>query len=252
MPTHHREQTTLERFGRLRQCFSDSFLATPSPVRFAMRAHAAASETWADFERLVAAIHKVAHEGAEVRWNERIGGRQFDVTIRFRHGLYDYLTVIECRRHKGQVNARDVEAFVTKAHDSNADRAVFASTSRYQSGALEVARRHGINLILAQENWNRLKAALGKPEEVVHIPAVALIYSDAERLELPRDNAALEYYARSIRIGFSNVSRTLDALLEFHLRRLPPTRRERYEIADLPLPSGAKVLSPQDDDNVRP
>jgi hypothetical protein len=32
-----------------------------------------------------------------MRWNEVICGRQFDVTIRYRKGLYDHLTVVECK-----------------------------------------------------------------------------------------------------------------------------------------------------------
>lgn len=220
-------------------------------VGFVIGRPAASPETWADFERLIAAIHKVAHEGAQVRWNEKIGGRQFDVTIRFRHGLYDYLTVIECRRRKGAVKADDVDSFVTKARDANADRAIFASTSPYQSGAVEVAKRHRINLIHVRENLDRLEAVLGEPEEVVHVRAIALIYSDGEHIELPEDSGALEYYAYNIRIGFSNVSQSLESILGFHLDRLPVRVKNHFEVIDLTLPDGAKILSPADDENVR-
>jgi len=41
---------------------------------------------WASFERVVAAIHLASSEGAEVMWNEKIEGREFDVSIKFKHG----------------------------------------------------------------------------------------------------------------------------------------------------------------------
>lgn len=92
-------------------------------------ATAPTSDKWQHFERLVAAIHQVASQGAEVRWNEKIAGRQFDVTIRFRQGLYDYLTVVECKDYEKAVPVEKVEAFVTKAADVQAHYAVMASTS---------------------------------------------------------------------------------------------------------------------------
>jgi hypothetical protein len=91
-----------------------------------------AVEKWKHFERLVTAVHQVADQGAEVRWDETIAGRQFDVTIRFRRGLYDYLTVVECKDYEKAVPVEKVEAFVTKAADVQAHQAVMASTSGFQ------------------------------------------------------------------------------------------------------------------------
>jgi len=48
---------------------------------------------------------------AQVKWNDSINGRQFDVTLRFRKGLYDYLTVIECKDYSSSVPVGEVEAF---------------------------------------------------------------------------------------------------------------------------------------------
>jgi predicted helicase len=102
---------------------------------------------WKHFERLVAAIHRLADEGADVRWNDKISGRQFDVTIRFKRGLYQYLTVIECKDYSRAVPVGEVDAFVTKSVDAKADRGVMASSSGFQAGAQEVAKRHNITLI---------------------------------------------------------------------------------------------------------
>src|SRR6266852_6674060 len=105
------------------------------------------SDKWKHFERLVTAIHQAADQGAEVRWNETINERQFDVTIRFKKGLYEYLTVVECKNYEKAIPVEKVEAFVTKAADVRADRAVMASTSGFQQGAQEVAARHNMTLI---------------------------------------------------------------------------------------------------------
>lgn len=51
---------------------------------------------WKLFERLVAAIHHALNTaGATVEWEERLNGREFDVTIRFDSFGYKYLTVVE-------------------------------------------------------------------------------------------------------------------------------------------------------------
>src|ERR1700688_1546822 len=106
------------------------------------------SPKWKHFERLVAAIHKATDQGADVRWNEKIDGRQFDVTIRFRKGLYEYLTVVECKDYGIAVPVEKVDAFVTKAADVHANQAVMASSSGFQSGSEKVAAKHKIELIL--------------------------------------------------------------------------------------------------------
>ena len=73
-------------------------------------------------ERLVAAIHGAA--GTSVAWNERIDGRQFDVVMRHKNGLHDYLTVIECKDLNRRVSVADVDAFATKSRDAGANKAV--------------------------------------------------------------------------------------------------------------------------------
>src|SRR5207244_2636840 len=75
-----------------------------------------------------------------------------DVTIRFRlGGLYEYLTVVECRDEKNPIEVGDVDAFVTKSKDSGANKAVMVSASGFQSGALAVAEKHGIELYTLTE-----------------------------------------------------------------------------------------------------
>jgi len=109
---------------------------------------------WKKFERLVAAIHHARTQGAVVTWNDTINGRQFDVTLRFKVGLHDYLTVIECKDYKDRVPVEKIDAFVTKARDVNASKAVFVSSNGYQSGCFDVAARHGVKLLTLDEKIN--------------------------------------------------------------------------------------------------
>lgn len=101
---------------------------------------------WEGFERIVAAIHVAETHGAAVTWNEIIEGRQFDVTIRFKVGFYEYLTLIECRDYKRPIEVEKVEAFITKAKHHKANKAIMVSAYGFQSGAKKVARRENIEL----------------------------------------------------------------------------------------------------------
>ena len=47
------------------------------------------------FEKFVAAVQRAQTSGVDVRWNDRIGRRQFDVTLRKTVGSETELTVIE-------------------------------------------------------------------------------------------------------------------------------------------------------------
>jgi HJR/Mrr/RecB family endonuclease len=89
--------------------------------------------------------------GADVRWNEKIDGRQFDVVIYFKCGEYSYLTVIECKNYKSKIPAEKVEAFVTKSNGVKANKAVMFSSQGFQSGAHKVAKEHGVDLITLNE-----------------------------------------------------------------------------------------------------
>ena len=83
---------------------------------------------WKNFERIVAAIHYAANQGGDIVWNDKIDGRQFDVTIRFKEGYYNFLTVIECKDYKDSVPVEKVEAFVTKAAGVHANSKGVKST----------------------------------------------------------------------------------------------------------------------------
>src|SRR5579863_10237713 len=182
------------------------------------------SDKWKHFERLVTAIHQAADQGAEVKWNDVIGGRQFDVTIRFRRGLYDYLTVIECKDFDRPVPVEKVEAFVTKATDAHADRAVMASTSGFQAGAHEVARKHKITLIHVTDS-EHIDLSFFQGEwtgttEALCIELIELEYETGERWALPVASNAMTYYVHQTLLECGSQREVLGDFLQRHLLEL--------------------------------
>jgi len=144
----------------------------------------AAGPKWKRFEQLVAAIHFAESKGAQVTWNDEINGRQFDVTVRFKHGLYEYLTVIECKNKDSKVPVGDVDAFVTKSRGVNANKAVMVSARGYQSGCMPVAEKHGVKLLILSET-----AAPQMDQLIKHV--VPMLAIDSVRFE--RGSGKSEY-----------------------------------------------------------
>jgi len=173
-------------------------------------------------ERLVAGIQSVATPatGTEVHWNEKIGGRQFDVVVRFHLALTRYLVLVEVKNHKRKTEAQDVEAFVTKARDKQADKIIFVNKAGYQEGALDVARRHGVELfsiafdarklelsataqylLLSKKSTKRAivpppALSLGERERVNSVVSAALVYTDGQWHEVPNEPSQMTYYLR--------------------------------------------------------
>ena len=150
---------------------------------------------WQEFEVLVAAVHRLASSGGTVKWDEQINGRQFDVTIRFTHGPHKYLTVIECRDTATPLQVADVEAFITKARGVNADKAVVVSSSGFQSGAITVAQKEGVALLVVKEKHEQPRV----PSDAERILAanfydLVVKFDDGEDLEFP-DGPKLQYLA---------------------------------------------------------
>jgi len=214
-------------------------------------ANAPASDKWKHFERLVAAIHHAADQGADVRWNEKIGGRQFDVTIRFRRGLYDYLTVIECKDYEKPVPVEKVEAFVTKAADAKADHAVLASTSGFQQGAQDVARKHNMTLIHVTESSDIDLSSMfgprwGEPTDALHIQAIELEYTDGEKKLLPEEAHAMTYYVEHVVLQCGSESATLNAMVQAHSPGFVGGEIDAYKDHVISCPAGTRVTDPDD------
>lgn len=175
-----------------------------------------ADKKWKLFERVVAAIHMAEQKGATVRWNETIKGRQFDVTVRFKHGLYEYLTVVECKDYATPVPAEKVDALVTKFRDVGADKAIMVASSSFQSGAIDVAKKHGIQLF-------SLKSLPEAAETYVSnalIPVLAIydfrfqVVGSNEELVIPEEPAVLKLFLRNERIVGPGLDTVLEKILD--------------------------------------
>lgn len=186
-------------------------------------------------ERVVAGVHAITSTPAEVAWNVSLDGRQFDVMITFETDLYKVLTVIEVRNKSRPVGADQIEAFVTKGSDAGANKLIFVSASGYQSGALRVAGRHGVDLhevrlddtafnpptnqtyIMAtirasdgqvvstsvvNDDDGRLTATqFMSPQLIVMITECILHYADGHREALPTEPSQMTYYANKTRLS---------------------------------------------------
>jgi hypothetical protein len=209
-----------------------------------------ASPKWKHFERLVAAIHQVAQQGADVRWNEEINGRQFDVVIRFEEGLYHYLIVVECKDYSSPVPVKEVDAFVTKAQDVRANKAVMASTSGFQEGAKTVASRHNMSLIHVREaeevDLSVFQAEWGGVEPMLQIKAVELEYADGDRKRIADDLRRLRYYAEHIRLENDTSQVNLDAFVHLNQRFLTDGSLDVFRETRIPCPPHTRVIAPDD------
>lgn len=169
---------------------------------------------WKKFERLVAAIHSAETQGATIIWNDTINGRQFDVTLRFKAGLHDYLTVIECKDYKEKIPVEKIDAFVTKARDVNASKAIFVASSGYQSGCFTVADRHGITLLTLDE---RVDVDVSKiAAEIVpalNIFDVKFVLENGNDYPLEDEGGRLAYLMSNITLFISGIKTTPNAFL---------------------------------------
>jgi hypothetical protein len=119
---------------------------------------------WKKFEKIVAGIHMLQAEGAEVKFNDHIVGkktnssRQLDVSIRFKHSFYDYLTIVECKDTGRRVEVKEVEAFSKKMEDVGARHGVMVSPHGFQKGGVGTAEFENIELFTLTEiksDWTK-------------------------------------------------------------------------------------------------
>lgn len=166
------------------------------------------------FEKLVAAVHRAEMKGAEVTWNETLAGRQFDVVVRFKAGLYEYLTVVECRDRKKPLSVDNVDGLVTKAKDVGANKAVLVSASGFQSGCMEVAKRHGVELFTLRELEEVPVEKLGNVFFPVLNFHAFVLQCPKERVALPEQRNILPFLIRDSKIRTDRTEISMDNLLD--------------------------------------
>ena len=171
-------------------------------------------------ERVVAGVQSAltSSADAEVIWNDTLGGRQFDVSVRFKLGGLRYLVLIEVKNRTRKASASDVEAFVQKANDQGANKRVFVTVAGFQTGAIAVARHHDVDLFTVEfdkseftisptanlmavrnpnyEGSDQPSFGFSEPVLGINVDSVSLIYSDKSISSLPDEQSQMTYYLR--------------------------------------------------------
>lgn len=203
-------------------------------------------------ERIVAGVHAVTTSGADVRWNEVINKRQFDVVIRFSLGTLSYLVVVEVKDRERKTPASDLEAFVTKAADQKANKAVFVTTAGFQSGAVEIAKRHGIEIftvtfdtaaIQLPDNLSSIilrkkgaprhsqpEVSVGEPKLIEQIADIALLYEDGKRSSIPDEQSQATYYVLKTKLQDGGSLGNLIEQYPFPPGKLGDIRQRRIDV----------------------
>lgn len=104
------------------------------------------------FEKVVAAIQSQLDPAATVTHDEvivdRLGhSRQFDVVVRGVFAAQKMLGVIECKDLGKKVGTPEVDAFITKASEVNANFKILVSRNGFSKPALEKCAHYGIQAL---------------------------------------------------------------------------------------------------------
>jgi Restriction endonuclease len=203
---------------------------------------------WKLFEKLVAAIHRAELKGADVRWNDKINGRQFDVTVRFKTGMYTYLTVIECRAVSSPLKVERIDAFATKYRDAKANKAIMVASVGFQDGCFEVAERHGIELFTLRELEEFPEEALEEgliPTLNFHSVTLHCGKADeSDRLELPEERNILPYLVKETFIERGRDRLNIEAIVDFLCLSLLRVAGPEPKVHRIDLRKGSAVTLP--------
>ena len=81
----------------------------------------------AAFERLRAAVQAKLDPGSVVRWNEKVGGRQIDATVRGRLGSAAILVIVECRDYAEPLGIDHVDQLDSVRREVEANKAILVT-----------------------------------------------------------------------------------------------------------------------------
>lgn len=122
------------------------------------REYPPADITPAEFEEWVGGLLAVVESDLEdlrVTLHDRVEGvegtYEFDATIRYRWAGFEFLVIVEAKRHTNSIKRELVQVLHSKIQSVGAHKGVMISTSPFQSGAMEYAKVHGIALVSLTE-----------------------------------------------------------------------------------------------------
>ncbi|WP_317913545.1 restriction endonuclease [Carnobacterium maltaromaticum] len=102
------------------------------------------------------------------------GNYQIDGYIEFRVMGVTYKTLVECKHYKNSIPREKIQVLHGKLQSLGAQKGILISSSNFQSGAMDYAKKHGIALIQLTEsetmyemrehiNMNMITANIRKP-----------------------------------------------------------------------------------------
>lgn len=112
------------------------------------------------YERFVQDVYKVLNENdglknVVIQHNVKLKGisreHQIDVYWEFTFGTVTYRVAIECKDYSKPVTAEKIEAFRATLLDLGNVQGIYAARNGFQSGAVEVAKTYGIQLMQIRE-----------------------------------------------------------------------------------------------------
>lgn len=78
--------------------------------------------------------------------------RQFDIYWEYELGGVEYKTVIECKDYSSKISIKKIDALIGKVRDiPDINKALFATKTGYQSGAIDKAKKNNIDLLIVRE-----------------------------------------------------------------------------------------------------
>lgn len=107
---------------------------------------------WKRFENLAAQIQRCLSPSGVVTQNERVRGkitgvlRELDIVVRVSSGQFELLIVIDCKDYKTKVDVQDVEAFMGKLKDVEANKGALVAAKGYSDAAKKMASDAGISV----------------------------------------------------------------------------------------------------------
>jgi restriction system protein len=75
------------------------------------------------------------------------GTYEIDLTVRFTALNVDFITLVECKKHKYAIKRETVQILNDKIKSTGAHKGILFSTSGFQKGAIDYAVLHGIALV---------------------------------------------------------------------------------------------------------
>lgn len=184
---------------------------------------------WKKFEKIVAGIHVLKAEGAEVKFNDEIKGkrtdrkRQIDISLRFKQSYYDCLAIIECKDYDTKVPIEKVEAFRTKMEDVGAMKGIMVSPKGFQEGAIKTAEAYNIELFTLTEvksDWTKTFK-----ENILSLPFPTEIQFDYPYYDISNFNAhEIKYREFKLYSDQNNSPVGLDSILTDVIKWLISTR----------------------------